>query len=81
MRESRKLTIEEIVEEMPSMESYVIASPVREFRACRGPLMETAKGVRLRAAEANALQVKVGDMVRFASLRAQPTGADEVKTV
>src|SRR5665213_620089 len=81
VRESRRAQVQAIVEEIPASPAYIIAAPAGEFRACRGPLEQSPGGVKLRAAEAAALQVAVGDMVRFVTLRAVPRDVEEVKPV
>ena len=69
VRETRRAMVEDILEELPPSEPYVIASPKKEFRACKGPIQITAGGVRLLPREALALQVKVGDLVRYVPLK------------
>jgi arginine N-succinyltransferase len=70
VRESRLATVEDIVEQVPDSQAYIISSARKEFRACKGPIEMTEKGVRLFGKEAMALHVKVGDVVRFVPLKA-----------
>lgn len=81
VRESRKAIVEDIAEELPPSETFIIAAPRKEFRACKGPMQTTAGGVRLLAREALALQVKVGDAVRYAAMKPAPRAVEEVKPV
>jgi arginine N-succinyltransferase len=81
VRESRVATVEDIVEQVPDSTAYIISSARKEFRACKGPIEMTEKGVRLFGKEAMALNVKVGDSVRFVSMKAPPRAVEEVKPV
>ncbi|HET6247316.1 MAG TPA: arginine N-succinyltransferase [Tepidisphaeraceae bacterium] len=83
VRESRRMAIAEIVDELPPLDVQIIAAARKEFRACKGPVqvVEENAGVRILAETAMALQVKVGDVVRFIPMRAALHGNDEVKPV
>jgi arginine N-succinyltransferase len=81
VRESRKLVVEAIVDEVTAVDTFLIAAPGKSFRACRGPIEITPAGVRLRSQEALALQVKVGDAVRFVTMKSSSPILDEVKPV
>jgi arginine N-succinyltransferase len=80
VRESRKMPVEDIVDELPASEPYLIASPCKEFRACKGPVRITEIGVCLTSRTALALHVKVGDSVRFASLKPAPREGEGKQT-
>ena len=81
VRESRKATVEDIVDEVPLSEPCIIASARKEFRACKGQVQVVTGGVRLPARVAMALQVRVGEAVRFVPMKSALRGADEVKPV
>ena len=59
VRDSRKATVEDIVDDVPAAEPYIIASPRKEFRACKGQVQVTAGGVRLCRAETAAMALQV----------------------
>ncbi len=81
VRESRRAVVEEIVDELPPSQAHIIATPRKEFRACKGMLQATATGVRLPGREALALNVKVGDPVRYVSMKPPARDVEEVKPV
>lgn len=76
VRQSSAGALAEITDESMRSEIFIVATSKRDFRACKGPLEILKNGVRLSGATALALNVKVGDTVRFAALRpAKPEAA------
>lgn len=71
VRESRQAMVEEIVDELKVAEPLVISAARKEFRACKGELeLLPSGGARLSSRTALALGAKVGDAVRFVTMRA-----------
>ena len=54
---------------LTSEKEYLVSNVNLEFRCATGMLRETEAGVELGAALASALQVKVGDAVRYVLLK------------
>ena len=71
VKESAKGPIVEITEKAIEGEVYMVGTVRPEFRAAKGNLQVTEKGVRVNSALALALGAKVGDQVRYAALRAK----------
>ena len=71
VKESRRETVVEVVEEVIAGMEFAICTTRKDFRACRGTLHLGKDGIRMNSATALALNVKVGEAVRFASLRAK----------
>ena len=73
VKESAKAPIVEITDAGPplSTEVYMVGTARPEFRAAKGNLQVVEKGVRINSALALALGARVGDQVRFATLRAK----------
>ncbi|QDT33513.1 arginine N-succinyltransferase [Thalassoglobus polymorphus] len=70
VRESRRKTISEIVEQIDSEESFLISNASEDFRVVRSKLQMTTEGIHLERAAAEALQVETGDQVRFVTPKA-----------
>jgi len=75
VRDSRTAVIAETVGKIDSPVTYMIGFGGKQFRACMGPLEISDAGVRITSACAEMLLAKIGDTVRFATLRAEPTKA------
>jgi arginine N-succinyltransferase len=71
VKESAKAPIVEITEKAIEGEVYMVGTARPEFRAAKGNLEVVEKGVRVNSALALALGARVGDMVRYATLRAK----------
>jgi arginine N-succinyltransferase len=73
VKESSKAPIVEITEKGLGGEGevYMVGTARPEFRAAKGNLEVVEKGVRVNSALALALGARVGDMVRYATLRAK----------
>ncbi|HEV8604608.1 MAG TPA: arginine N-succinyltransferase, partial [Tepidisphaeraceae bacterium] len=69
VRESAKAPIIEITNDAIASDIYMVGTAKPEFRAAKGNLAITDKGVRINSATALALNARVGDQVRFATLR------------
>jgi arginine N-succinyltransferase len=70
VRESRKVSVTEVVAGELAGEPQLVTNARTDFRACAVPVGQTPDGgARLSEASARALGVKVGDPVRFAPLR------------
>jgi len=70
VRESRKAPVAEVVEKELNSEPQLLTNGRVDFRACTGPVEQTAGGgVRISAPCAKALRVETGQPVRFAPLR------------
>ncbi len=73
VRASRKAIVREIVDAAIEGEAMIVANTRRDFRCCRGTLRsDSAGGVVLGRELAQALEVGVGDAVRFVSLPTWP---------
>lgn len=78
VRESVQAPVADITEDPIDSPDYVVCASRKEFRACRGPIERLPDGgVRIPSATALALNVKVGDPVRFATLRPAPRPPQE----
>src|SRR3954471_1470682 len=71
VKESSKAAIVEITEKGIEGDIYMVGTTRPEFRAAKGNLAVADKGVKINSALALALGARVGDQVRFASLRAK----------
>ena len=69
VKESSKGAIVEITDAPIAGDIYMVGTARPEFRAAKGNLQIVEKGVRVNSALALALGARVGDQVRFASLR------------
>jgi len=69
VKESAKAAIIEITEKAIEGEVYMVGTVRPEFRAAKGNLAITEKGVRINSALALALGARVGEQVRYAALR------------
>ena len=71
VRESLKVAVADIVEGEVKAPDCVVCASRKEFRACRGPVevLPGGAGVRIPSAVALALHLKVGDPVRFVTMR------------
>ena len=75
VRESIKAPIAQILDESIDSPRYVVSNAQREFRACQCHLASDGhRGVVLTSAVAKALNVNVGDNVRYALLRPEKKG-------
>jgi arginine N-succinyltransferase len=78
VRESRESPVEEIAEEGLGQPAYIITNTSEDFRACMGPAVPSPDGgVRVSHRSAEALQLKVGDKVRYGPLRPLTPGKDD----
>jgi len=79
VRQSRISVVQGVATEKIESPTYMIGKRGGEFRACIGPLqIGSAEQVRLSSQCATALQVQVGDQIRYAPLRPPQTrDADE----
>jgi len=72
IRESRRAVIADVADDLPGSEDYVLCNIRKDFRVCKGIVEPIADGtIRLTSRTALSLNVKVGDTVRFAPIRAQ----------
>jgi arginine N-succinyltransferase len=71
IRESARAVVSEIVDELPLDEPVMFLANTRcDFRACRSPVQMLQDGsVRLPAASAQALQVELGEAIRYVTPR------------
>lgn len=70
VRESRRAAVSEVVQEVEGGELCMIGTTSAEhFRAVKGPVVEAKKGVRIPAACAEALMLRVGEPVRYVRLK------------
>jgi arginine N-succinyltransferase len=69
VRTSIRTKIAEITDEPLNGEDWLISNARLDYRCCKGSLQTTPAGVRLSSATALALQVKVGDAVRYVTIR------------
>ena len=77
VKQSAGATVGEITDREIAAETFIISNCRWDFRACTGPLdLKREGGVRIGRAIASALEVRVGDTVRFAPLY-PPTRAQE----
>lgn len=74
VKESVRATVTEITEELPAAAHHVISTTRRDMRAVKAPLERAGTGIRLTSETALALGVKVGDAVRYVTLRGASAG-------
>lgn len=72
VKENKKVTVGEVSEEKISSNTFIITTSEKKFRACLGQveLLEDGKA-KIPAVVATALKVRLGDKIRFATLRPQ----------
>lgn len=70
VRESRNARVAEVVEEVEAP-MFMLGTTTELFRAVKGPVVELAngKGIRINAACAEALQVRMGEPLRYVELK------------
>jgi arginine N-succinyltransferase len=69
VRESLTATVAAVADTLSGETEFLIANRQQEYRACRGVVQETREGVELTGEVAEALQVGIGDPVRYVPLR------------
>jgi arginine/ornithine N-succinyltransferase beta subunit len=70
VKESVKTALENIVDDIPDSESFIILKTHEDFRACIGKVHVTpAGGVTVDKQTAETLEVSCGDQVRFGPLK------------
>jgi arginine N-succinyltransferase len=67
IRESRRAMLKEIVQQVES-ERFMIATSGKEFRAVQGNVLVAQDGVTVDAETANALELNVGEQIRFSPM-------------
>lgn len=67
VRCSRRGYVAEIVRDCPG-ELFMMATPAPDFRATKGTLQETPAGLRISAQAAHALQLRLGQPLRYVEL-------------
>ena len=73
VRDSRRAEVTQITDDPIDSQTFLIGNTDRDFRACSGPVaVEDTSGVRLNRLTAMALNVKVGEPIRYAPLRVHP---------
>lgn len=72
VKENKQVTVGEVSEEKISSNTFIITTSEKKFRACLGQveLLEDGKA-KIPAVVATALKVRLGDKIRFATLRPQ----------
>ena len=79
VRTSILAPISEVADEPLNAEPQLICNARQDFRACQGPLQLLPDGtVRIGIQQAMALGMRVGDSVRFVSLRPEPVKQEAV---
>jgi arginine N-succinyltransferase len=81
VRDSRIAVVEAIADEVEPAELCIVAVSGKSFRACRAMIEITSEGVRLRTLEATAMQLKIGDSIRYIRLKSNGSIMHEVKPV
>lgn len=77
--ESRCVPVGRITDNQFESAPYIVSNARRDFRACQSPLgLESDGSARLDQRTAEVLKVRVGDTVRYVTLRPSPTGSDPV---
>jgi len=70
VRESKTAKVADIVDALSTEQPMIVSSPKKEFRACKGEIeLVPTGGVRLSSRTAMALNAKVGDSVRYITMR------------
>lgn len=71
IKHSRKRPVAEVVSELDSPTPYMLGTTTEHFRAVKGPLFELPKnkGLRITAESAEALQIRVGEPLRYVELK------------
>jgi arginine N-succinyltransferase len=73
IRESRRAAISDVLDDLPGAEDFVVCNTRKDFRVCKGAVEASADGsIRVASRTALSLNVKVGDAIRFAAIRAKP---------
>jgi arginine N-succinyltransferase len=72
LRQSMRLPVRQVVSEPPKSAPMILANTQREYRACKGTVELADGGVKIESSVATALQVKIGDVIRF--VPAKPGG-------
>ncbi len=73
LKKSRKAWIDRISDDAMAPETFIIASTLKDFRACLGPVQVGSEEViRINRETASALNLAVNDPVRYAPLYASP---------
>lgn len=70
IKQSMKLPVREIVPQAPKSAPMIISNTRRDYRACKGTVEVSNDGAKIDTAVAAALQVKIGDPVRFVTSKA-----------
>jgi arginine N-succinyltransferase len=77
IRESRRAVIADVVDELNEAEDFLIANTRRDFRVCKGAVLASDNdAIHLASRTALSLNVKVGDTVRYVSMRPGVTPAN-----
>lgn len=70
VKESVKTTLEEIVEEIPESDNFIVLKTNEDFRACIGKVVTTLnQGAAIDRQTAEILEVRCGDELRFGPLK------------
>ncbi len=73
VRESRRAVIADVADDLTGPDDFVVCNTRKDFRVCKGAVETSADGsIRLTSRTALSLNVKVGDTIRFAAIRAAP---------
>jgi arginine N-succinyltransferase len=69
VRESKTAKVADIVDALSTEQPMIVSASKKEFRACKGEIELLPAGVRLSSRTAMALNAKVGDSVRYVTMR------------
>lgn len=69
VRTSRRAPVAEVVQALAAPEFMMCTTSSSDFRATKGPLQETPAGLRITAASAQLLQLRLGDTLRYVELK------------
>lgn len=72
VRESSHATVTSIADDLPDGRPAIIATTHHRMRACKAPITTNGDNVTLTSNTALALQVKVGDAIRYIHAREKP---------
>ncbi len=81
VKESVKAVIADVSDEDFESDTYLISNTRHQFRVCKGGIRNCDGGVCLKTGTALALQVKMGDSIRYVTLRPQPHAHPEKEVV
>lgn len=75
VRQSRTMKVAQVIDPAPGGVTCVLSNAKAGFRACRGTVQISREGVSIGRDVADALEVGVGDAVRYVTMRVEDTAS------